>query len=462
VGQAIKKEFCKKGNTSLARYLVRFSMPVLNKALYHIAKNGVRFDLDAFPFVVKEVQQLLETFRNKLLTRTPAALVNKHVKKGLSFTRADFIRDIFFSNEGFHLPIIRRIKSGASIDKHTRRQLLDISTLDNGVRRFILLYEEWIDTHTIFSRNIKTFNKYVQSDGRIHPKLNLSMAKTGRLATSKPNLMAIPKRSKLSSRVRSLLCASPGYTLLTTDQSQSELRIMAHVSNDPEMLKVFRTGGDIHLSTAKAISGIKWHHMSAEEKKQARQNSKSLNFGLLYGMQINGFLQYAKAEYGVSLSYKQAEEWINIFFSTYAQIKTYHSNTVNFCRRHGYIESLIGRRRRLPDINAKDTFIQGEAERQAINHPIQSLSSDIVLLVCNDIIDLALPYEEIRPVLFIHDELIFEIREDKVMEYAKIVKERMENPSLKKNFNVVLNVPLVAGIKVGKNLSSLKEIEIIL
>jgi DNA polymerase-1 len=267
--------------------------------------------------------------------------------------------------------------------------------------------------------------------------------------------MANPKRSKSAPIVRRLIVPQKGYVFVLIDQSQSELRILAHFANDRNMIGVFRAGEDIHQATAMEIvkmSGQKWGDLSQAEKKDRRQKAKPVNFGVVYLISSQGLVAYAKSDYGIDMDTKQADMWMSALFRKYPGIKKYQKDVITFGRRHGYVESLLGRRRHLPELNASEKWVRHAAERQAVNTPIQGTSSDMVIDAGNQFVEAGYPWEEARPVLFIHDELIFEVMEDKVDKYVPIIQKYMENPRFEK-FGVKLRVPLLAEPKIGVNAS---------
>jgi len=280
--------------------------------------------------------------------------------------------------------------------------------------------------------------------------------------SSSPNMQNNPKRSRSAEIIRRLIIAPKGYVLLAVDASQAELRWIAHTSGDKEMIRVFLSDEDIHTNTAKGLVSKLWDSLDSKEREKARRNAKAGNFGLIYGMMVHGFVNYAKSEYGIDLSIEKAEEWIRSFFRLYPGIRRYHKRAIDFCRRRGYVESQLGRRRRLPEINSTDSYLVSRAEKQAVNHPIQSPSSDVTLLAGSELkrknlIDPA----EILMVLFVHDELIFEVVDDSnvIKKYVKIIKYEMEHPPLRKYFGFDFKVPFKADVKVGGNLAEMKVFE---
>jgi DNA polymerase-1 len=202
-----------------------------------------------------------------------------------------------------------------------------------------------------------------------------------------------------------------------------------------------------------------WNDLNEKAKKKARRDAKVVNFGLIFGMSVPGLMNYAKQEYGVTLTRDQAQAWFDAFFGTYRRIRPYHKETIAFCKRMGYVESPLGRRRHLPEIHSENDRERMEAERQAINHPIQSPSSDTVLIALSEMKRKETFHPEYcRPSLFIHDELVFELKDcSKLEDYVKKINYEMENPPLERNFGFKLSVPLVAEGNLGKNLNSMKE-----
>jgi uracil-DNA glycosylase family 4 len=455
--------FLKERNeTEALHYFKTFAMPTLH-TLFEMEEIGAYVDKDQLPIATKEVALLMEDAAVQCSGCIPREVLEKevHQAKGIKFTRDTLVRDILFSDEGYGLKVIKRTKAKEpSVDKNVRKLLLDMR-LPPKARTFLENLELFKMYHTLWSRYLRGFKKAIKADGRIHTRYGMCMAVTGRINSSDPNLMNIPKRGPSARIVRSLIAAKPGYVLLAADESQSELRWLAHQSRDPAMIKVFRSGEDIHVATGKVLSGAKWNNMNDKEKKKARQNAKPVNFGLVFGMSAKGFVQYAKQEYGLALTIDQAESWIAKFFGNYKRIKTFHRDTIDFCRRHGYVISPLGRKRRLPEINSNDPYIRGEAERQAINHPIQAPSSDVVLMAANEIRKQGHDPEIFRPILFIHDELVYEVKADADLPYyARIIKTALENPPIERDFGIKLSVPLLSDVSIGPNLADMKDFDL--
>jgi DNA polymerase-1 len=457
-GMEIKRRLLSNTDRKQARYLAKFTMPVLSGILYQIEKNGAYIDMENLPIVRGKVVEEMNEAHNSAVSCIPEEVLSNHVDRGIRLTRRDLVAETLFGGDGFALPILKATKTGASIDKETRKRLLD-SGLESDQEAFLLDYNQWQELHTLETRYLRSFGKHIRSDGRIHSSYALATTVTGRVASSNPNMMNNPKRSKSAGLIRQLISAAPGKLLMAADEEQAELRWAAHLSRDPNMLKVFKEGRDIHEETAKALCGRPWKTLETKEQQEFRRNAKAVNFGLLYLMSAWGFVKHAFLEYGIVLEVEDARDWMDTFFGLYYRLPTYHDEMINFCKRHGYVEHVLGRRRRLPDIKSSMYGNRKEAERMAVNHPIQGPSSDTVLLAGNEICKEDVNPEEFKPVMFIHDELIFEVDEEPKdathEEYANLVKHHMENPPLERDFGVKLRVPLLSDVKIGRNLNEL-------
>lgn len=470
VTQGLKDELRK--NPRFVNYLVKFIMPTL-RSLMMLESNGCPVDRDALPEVSEDVRIEMLKHQRKALLTVPKKVLHRddHRKKnqakskkdGIVLTRSDLVRDILFDPQGFRLRSVKKTKSGLpAADKAVRKELLD-GRLTKSAKSFLTEFGEFKELHTLWSRYLNGFDKHIRHDDRIHSKFSLVVAVTGRVASSDPNMMNNPKRSKSAKKIRRLICAPPGWKLLEIDESQSELRWAAHVSQDANMIRIFRDASlDIHTETAKDLSPKPFDELDKFEKWKARRDAKSVNFGLLFRMTVAGFIRYAKEEYGIDLDQEQAEDWVNIFFGKYPGLERYHEEIVEFCRKKGYVESVLGRRRHLPEINSTDKGIRWEAERQAINHPIQNPSSDTVLIALNEAREKEIfDPDYFFPVLFIHDSLVFLVKDcSRVTDYAKAIIQEMENPPLKRDFGVELCVPLKAEAEIGQNLAEMEELKI--
>ena len=470
---SIIKWMAEAKHKKIKNYHNKFTVPAL-EFLSTLEENGCYIDQKALPITMDKIEHLMRLSQKKALIQVPKKVfkMTDHVRKNkakmekdqIVLTRDDLVRDILFSKKGFGLKSIKKTKNKQpSIDKEVRTKLFD-QRLSPKALEFVKQFNLFSEYHTLWSRYLRGFEKHIKPwDNLIHSSYSLTTTVTGRIASRSPNLMNNPKRSQAAKEIRRLIAAPPGYLLMAADMSQSELRFLAHVARDPVMIKIFSEGKiDIHTATAQELTGkAKWATLTKDEMAVARRNAKICNFGLIYGMSLWGFIRYAKLEYGIELTEPQAEAWINIFFRKYPRLKTYHKIAINFCREHGYIDTILGRRRRLPEINSYDKWLKGEAERQAINAPIQGPSSDAVILAGIEIMRTEPNPEEFRPTLFIHDELIFLVKDNsKVTDYGKLFHHHMTNPPLERDFGVKLLVPLESEVKVGKNSLEMEELKL--
>ncbi len=272
--------------------------------------------------------------------------------------------------------------------------------------------------------------------GRVHTSYHQAVTATGRLSSTDPNLQNIPIRSEEGRRIRQAFIAAPGYKLVAADYSQIELRIMAHLSEDPGLLRAFAAGQDIHRATAAEIMGITPDDVTTEQ----RRNAKAINFGLIYGMSAFGLAK----QLGIPRS--EAQHYMDRYFARYPGVQRYMERTRVQAEEQGYVETLFGRRLYLPDIRARNQGLRKAAERAAINAPMQGTAADIIKRA---MIQLAewLPSCEtgsIRMLMQVHDELVFEVREDKVDSYLPEIRRLMSDAA-------ELAVPLEVGIGVGDN-----------
>lgn len=271
---------------------------------------------------------------------------------------------------------------------------------------------------------------------RIHTSYNQAVAVTGRLSSNNPNLQNIPIRTARGRSIReAFIPRNKDYVLLSADYSQIELRIIASISGDEQMIAAFRNEQDIHTITAAKVYQISPEDVTAE----MRRNAKSVNFGIIYGVSAFGLSE------NIGVSRTEAKELIDNYFAEYPAIKKYMDEQKTFAKEHGYVETQMGRKRWLPDIHSSNSVVRGFAERNAINMPIQGTAADMIKLAMIDI-DKVLNKENYRSkmILQVHDELIFDTHKEEIEEISSIVREKMENA-------MKLNVPLKVELGTGNN-----------
>ena len=274
-----------------------------------------------------------------------------------------------------------------------------------------------------------------KSTGRVHTSYHQAVTATGRLSSSDPNLQNIPIRSEEGRKIREAFVAPEGYTILAADYSQIELRIMAHLSQDTGLLKAFAAGEDIHRHTAAEIFGVTLDNVTSDQRRSA----KAINFGLIYGMSAHGLSKQLNIERG------QAVDYMNTYFERYPGVKNYMSSTRDQAKIDGYVETLFGRRLYLPEINASNGMRRQYAERTAINAPMQGTAADIIKLAMNSIQNwLNSEPADIRMIMQVHDELVFEIPTEQLDRAKEIIEDYMVQAA-------ELSVPLEVGIGTGIN-----------
>ena len=275
----------------------------------------------------------------------------------------------------------------------------------------------------------------VQPDGRIHTTYHQAVASTGRLSSMDPNLQNIPARSVWSKRIRGAFEAAPGFVLIGADYSQIELRMMAHLSQDKALLAAFHNQEDVHKTTASVVYKVKPEEVTKEMRRQA----KVFNFGIMYGMGAYGLSQAAE------IDQKEAAQFIEAYFEKFSGVAKYIEEMKEGARKNHHVETELGRRRYTPEITSSNVQIARTAERMAINMPIQGLAADIMklaMLACEKVVE---KYGvDARMLLQVHDELIFEVKEEKKAAFTEAIKAAMENAC-------PLRVPLIAETLVGKN-----------
>jgi DNA polymerase-1 len=271
---------------------------------------------------------------------------------------------------------------------------------------------------------------------RIHTNYMQTVAATGRLSSTDPNLQNIPIRTERGRQVRkAFIPRDKNYTLLAADYSQIELRIIAALSKEENMIAAFTNGEDIHASTAARVFNVALEDVTREQ----RSNAKTVNFGIIYGVSAFGLSNQT------DLDRTEAKELIETYYATYPKLRAYMQEQVDFAREHGYVETVLGRRRYLKDINSSNAVVRGAAERNAVNAPIQGSAADIIKLA---MINIYKRFRESnyksRMLLQVHDELVFDVYNDELEELKVVIKEEMENAYR-------MTVPLDVEVGIGQN-----------
>lgn len=338
------------------------------------------------------------------------------------------LQEILFQK--LQIPVLQKTPTGQA---STAEAVLQELALEYPLPKIIIEYRALSKLITTYTKKLpEQINAHT---GRVHTSYNQTGAATGRLSSSDPNLQNIPVRTQEGRRIRQAFIAPKGYKIIAADYSQIELRIMAHISNDTNLLKAFEQNLDVHQSTAAEVLGVPLDQVSDDERRRA----KAINFGLIYGMSAFGLAKQ------LGISRESAQEYIDRYFARYPQVKAYMDNTRTQAHQQGYVETLWGRRLYLPDINSSQIMRQRGAERAAINAPLQGSAADIIKIAMIRI-DQWLKETNIdaKMIMQVHDELVFEVAEQEVESAIEKINEHMMQA-------VTLKIPLLVSIGAGDN-----------
>jgi DNA polymerase-1 len=383
-----------------------------------VERNGVKIDVSLLDAMSKEME-------NKLVELTQRIY-------GLAGTEFNInspkqLAEILFEKLG--LTPLRKTKTGYSTDEEVLTQLAVQHELPAEIlnsRQLVKLKSTYVDA----------LPKMVHPEtGRVHTQLNQTIAATGRLSSKEPNLQNIPIRGEIGRRIRQAFIAEPGFFLLSADYNQIELRILAHMSDDPALIESFRTGEDVHIRTAVELFNLP----KGEITQEMRRAAKTVNFGIIYGISPFGLA----TNLGVSVN--EAKKYIDRYFEFYHGVKRFTEETLETATRQGYVTTLFGRRRQITELASRNTQTRSLGERLAFNTPLQGTAADIIKKAMIDI-DRWMQEAEVksRMILQVHDELIFEVPEKEVPLMKEKVAAMMERA-------IVLKTPLKVDVGVGKN-----------
>lgn len=393
--------------------------------LGEMENTGIRFENKSIAALEKEVGGKLAK-----LEKTIHELAGE--KFNINSTKQ--LKEVLFEKLAISTAGLKRTKTGFSTAEEELIKLRDRHPV-------IALLQEYRELSKLQSTYIKALPLAVNPQtGRLHTTFNQTIAATGRLSSTDPNLQNIPTRTAEGQKIRRAFTAAAGWQLASFDYSQIELRLAAHISGDPKMIAAFRKGEDIHAATAAEINNVPLGQVT----KEMRREAKAINFGILYGQGPHGLSQ------GAGLPYAQAVEFIKKYFRAYPRVKKMMEDSIEEARERGYSTTLFGRRRPLPELQASAVMIRKAAERMAINTPLQGTAADLIKRAMVEIFQrFAAHHNDIRLVLQVHDELIFEIKKDKVKTFAPEIKRLMAE-ALK------MKVPVIVEESVGDNWGDLK------
>ena len=380
--------------------------------------------------------KILEKASRRIRKRIDSLTKEIHQLGGREFNISSTkqLQEILFTTLGIPTRGLKKTKTGFSTAEDELYKL-------EGLHPIIARLQEYRELTKLESTYLSSLPQLKSaSDGKIHSRFNQTIAATGRLSSTDPNLQNIPTRTEDGRLIRTAFIAEPGFKLVSLDYSQIELRIAAHLSRDRKMIAAFKSGEDIHTATAAAINGIGPENVT----KEMRREAKAINFGILYGQGPHGLSQSA------GIGYAEAKQFIDKYFATYPGIKKMIDGFIAEARQQGYAKTLFGRRRPLRELDSDSVVVRRSAERMAINTPIQGTAADLIKIAMIKAAELLTGREnEARLLLQVHDELIFEIKEDKISDYVPQLKRIMETAA-------DLSVPIIVDENFGDNWGELK------
>jgi len=418
IASAMEKEF--RANPSLEELYVRIEEPLL-KVLARMEKDGVKIDL-------LPLKNFADGLRKQMLEKEAQVRSIAGIPD-LNISSPKQIGEVIFEKLALD-PKAKRPKGSWPTDEQTLSELADRSPIINAIL-------DYRGLRKLLSTYIEPLPSYINpADGRVHTTFNQTLTSTGRLSSSNPNLQNIPVRTEQGREIRKAFVAgNPDWVMMSADYSQIELRIMAHLCADRHMVEAFNAGTDVHSATASKIFGIPVEDVTAEQRRIA----KTANFGIMYGISSFGLSQR------LGCSRSEAKSIIDDYFASFPSIKGFIEDTLVSARENGYVETIFGRRRYVPDVNSHNGNVRALAERNAVNAPIQGSAADIIKLAMIEV-ENALEAEHLRSkmVLQIHDELLLEVPPEEVDVVKNILVRKMEGV-------VNLSVPLTVECNYGKS-----------
>ena len=390
-------------------------VPVLSR----MERSGVRIDTELLRTQSRELTENMQVIESKIF---------EHAGESFNIGSPAQIQKILYEKLG--LPILAKTPKG---QPSTAESVLQELAADYPLPRLILDHRSLSKLKSTYTDKLP--EQVSSKTGRVHTSYHQAVAATGRLSSSDPNLQNIPVRTEEGRRIRSAFIAADGYSLLSADYSQIELRIMAHLSRDKGLVEAFRHGEDIHRITASEVFSTNLENVSIDQRRAA----KAINFGLIYGMSAFGLSKQLGIDRG------EAKSYVDLYFERYPGVKKYMDDTRELAREQGYVETLFKRRLYLPEINARNAARRQYAERTAINAPMQGTAADIIKKAMIQVDDwLSSAQVQARIIMQVHDELVLEVKTPELSDVKTRVEKIMANAA-------VLIIPLVVDSGTGLN-----------
>lgn len=402
---------------TLEKLFKEMELPLLG-VLSRMERRGVLIDSDALFLQSNEIA-------NRLSELEEQAYVLAEQPFNLASTKQ--LQEILFDKLG--LPVIQKTPKGAP---STNEEVLEELAFSHELPKVLVEHRGLSKLKSTYTDKLPQMVN--PQTGRVHTSYHQAVTATGRLSSSDPNLQNIPIRNEEGRRIRQAFIAREGFTVVAADYSQIELRIMAHLSQDQGLINAFTQGKDIHRSTAAEIFGVALDEVTPEQ----RRNAKAINFGLIYGMSAFGLSRQ------LGIGRADAQNYMDLYFKRYPGVQTFMHDIREKAKAQGYVETLFGRRLYLPDINSSNGMRRKAAERVAINAPMQGTAADIIKRAMIQLDQKLQNDPDIAMIMQVHDELVFEVRSEKVAFYRELIKTQMESAA-------DLVVPLIVDVGQGTN-----------
>ena len=402
---------------TLEKLFKEMELPLLG-VLSRMERRGVLIDSDALFLQSNEIANRLSELEEQA-----------YVLAGQPFNLASTkqLQEILFDKLG--LPVIQKTPKGAP---STNEEVLEELAFSHELPKVLVEHRGLSKLKSTYTDKLPQMVN--PQTGRVHTSYHQAVTATGRLSSSDPNLQNIPIRNEEGRRIRQAFIARESFTVVAADYSQIELRIMAHLSQDQGLINAFTQGKDIHRSTAAEIFGVTLDEVTSEQ----RRNAKAINFGLIYGMSAFGLSRQ------LGIGRADAQSYMDLYFKRYPGVQTFMHDIREKAKAQGYVETLFGRRLYLPDINSSNGMRRKAAERVAINAPMQGTAADIIKRAMIQLDQKLQNDPDIAMIMQVHDELVFEVRSEKVAFYSELIKTQMESAA-------DLVVPLIVEVGQGTN-----------
>ena len=402
---------------TLEKLFKEMELPLLG-VLSRMERRGVLIDSDALFLQSNEIANRLSELEEQA-----------YALAGQPFNLASTkqLQEILFDKLG--LPVIQKTPKGAP---STNEEVLEELAFSHELPKVLVEHRGLSKLKSTYTDKLPQMVN--PQTGRVHTSYHQAVTATGRLSSSDPNLQNIPIRNEEGRRIRQAFIAREGFTVVAADYSQIELRIMAHLSQDQGLINAFTQGKDIHRSTAAEIFGMALDEVTSEQ----RRNAKAINFGLIYGMSAFGLSRQ------LGIGRADAQSYMDLYFKRYPGVQTFMHDIREKAKAQGYVETLFGRRLYLPDINSSNGMRRKAAERVAINAPMQGTAADIIKRAMIQLDQKLQNDPDIAMIMQVHDELVFEVRSEKVAFYSELIKTQMESAA-------DLVVPLIVEVGQGTN-----------